>query len=70
MALSLTLSSALGQQSPLHYVCKQAQNTLVIDGEANETDWHSANWSSLFVDIEGDKKPQTLLGYAGKNALG
>ena len=62
MALSLAWSPALGQQSPLHYVCKQAQNALVIDGEANETDWQSAAWTSLFIDIEGDKKPEPYLG--------
>lgn len=49
------------QQQPLHYVCQQAQGNLVIDGKANDPDWSSASWTSLFTDIEGDKKPGPYL---------
>lgn len=44
-------------QEPKSYVCYRCDENLVIDGEANESSWEKAEWTDLFVDIEGDLKP-------------
>lgn len=45
------------QEIPKKYVAHQTQETLEIDGKADELSWKKAPWSNLFIDIEGDKKP-------------
>jgi len=42
---------------PRQYVCYRASEPLNIDGELDEKSWQNAPWTELFVDIEGDKKP-------------
>lgn len=42
---------------PLTYVAHKTSETIVIDGKADETSWKNAQWSSDFIDIEGDKTP-------------
>ncbi len=43
--------------APETYVCYRAEKTLEIDGKADEVAWQAAEWTDLFVDIEGDRKP-------------
>ena len=43
---------------PLTYLCKETKSVLSIDGKLDEVDWEKAPWTSLFVDIEGSKKPK------------
>ena len=42
---------------PNHYIATKATNNIVIDGQANETDWQSAEFSAPFIDIEGVEIP-------------
>lgn len=46
---------------PLHYSCLKAEGSLKIDGLADDPDWQNTSWTSLFVDIEGDKRPKPYL---------
>jgi len=46
---------------PLHYICYQSEEALVIDGKLEETAWQKAQYSQRFLDIEGTKKPQPFL---------
>jgi hypothetical protein len=45
--------------SPNRYVCRHAESAgpVVIDGRLDEAAWSAAEWSSYFVDIEGDVRP-------------
>ncbi|WP_229238563.1 carbohydrate-binding family 9-like protein [Dyadobacter sp. Leaf189] len=45
---------------PKSYDCYQPDKKIVIDGKLNEGSWKKAAWTSLFEDIEGDKKPKPL----------
>ena len=47
--------------APLHYVCFRTTSRLNIDGQLNDPDWKTAQWTSDFVDIEGDLKPRPRL---------
>jgi len=42
---------------PKHYICYKTTQNLCIDGLINEREWLNAEWTDLFIDIEGDKKP-------------
>ncbi|GAB3653260.1 carbohydrate-binding family 9-like protein [Echinicola sediminis] len=43
-----------------HYVAYRSTESLTMDGKMDEPSWLSAEWSDLFIDIEGDKKPKPL----------
>ena len=43
---------------PEHYIVTKTQDTLVIDGLANEGSWKNASFSDDFMDIEGVKIPK------------
>jgi len=43
--------------APETYLVERSLSALEIDGELNEDSWNHADWSSPFVDIEGDAKP-------------
>lgn len=45
--------------NPQKYICYRSEN-IVIDGELDEDSWINAEWTSDFVDIEGDIKPAPL----------
>ena len=45
--------------NPQKYICYRGEN-IDIDGELNEDSWINAEWTSDFVDIEGDVKPAPL----------
>ena len=42
---------------PKHYVCYYTDEQIFIDGNLDKKVWQQAEWTDLFVDIEGDKKP-------------
>ena len=44
--------------APRRYVAYRAPSALALDGKLNEPAWTAAAWSELFVDIEGDSRPQ------------
>lgn len=58
----LKLCASFGQinPAPLQYHCFRTSEPLKIDGKLSENAWQKAQWTSLFVDIEGDKKPKPL----------
>jgi hypothetical protein len=43
---------------PLHYVCYQAPDSIVVDGKLDDAAWATTAWSTDFVDIEGEYKPK------------
>ncbi len=43
---------------PKRYQCYRADGPLVIDGIIDPKEWAHAPWTDLFVDIEGNVKPQ------------
>ena len=43
--------------APKTYVCQQPIDSMTIDGLDNERSWQNLEWSSDFVDIEGQLKP-------------
>lgn len=44
--------------APLGYVCLKTPKPPKIDGKLDDVAWQAAEWTSDFVDIEGDKKPK------------
>ncbi|WP_229252777.1 carbohydrate-binding family 9-like protein [Dyadobacter helix] len=45
---------------PKNYVCYQPKSKIIIDGKLDEKSWKQAEWTDLFEDIEGPKKPAPL----------
>jgi hypothetical protein len=43
---------------PETYICLSTSEKLNFDGKGSETAWINAQWTDLFVDIEGDLKPK------------
>lgn len=43
--------------SPKHYMCRQTDEPLILDGRLDKPFWERAEWTEDFVDIEGDTKP-------------
>ncbi len=54
--LSIDLSSEL--VTPNHYIVTKNNKQINVDGVADETSWGRAEFSDLFIDIEGEKKPK------------
>ena len=46
---------------PRHYVAYRSAGEMTIDGKLDEPSWQRAEWTSPFVDIEGDHKPSPWL---------
>lgn len=44
--------------TPKGYVCRRAQTAPPMDGRLDHSVWEAADWTDLFVDIEGDAKPR------------
>ncbi|MFZ9029201.1 MAG: family 10 glycosylhydrolase, partial [Crocinitomicaceae bacterium] len=42
---------------PKHYVANKVSEKITFDGVADESCWQTIEWTDLFQDIEGDKKP-------------
>ncbi len=57
--LVAVISSGSWTQDPIpkSYICYKALDPIIIDGELMDPSWQKAQWTDLFVDIEGDKKP-------------
>lgn len=53
-----TLPSVAQLPPPLSYECHRASGPIHIDGKLDDAAWQKAQWTSDFVDIEGDKKPR------------
>ena len=51
---------------PLCYTAQRATGDITIDGKLDEPSWQRANWTSSFVDIEGDKRPKPRLATRAK----
>jgi hypothetical protein len=47
----------VGEYAPQSYVAYRALDSLDIDGRLDEPSWQRAEWTDLFVDIEGEAKP-------------
>jgi hypothetical protein len=45
---------------PKGYVCYRAAKPITVDGDLTEAAWDVAPWTDAFVDIEGDKQPNSL----------
>ncbi|MBD8491132.1 carbohydrate-binding family 9-like protein [Echinicola sp. CAU 1574] len=60
LILAPSILSAQDLANRKHYVAHQTTGPLEMDGKLQEEDWQAAEWSDLFVDIEGDKKPAPL----------
>lgn len=43
---------------PKHYIVTRTQDSLIIDGLANERSWQNAKFTDDFIDIEGEKIPK------------
>lgn len=43
--------------SPESYICYKTYQQEIVDGDIYSPQWEKAEWTKLFVDIEGDKKP-------------
>jgi hypothetical protein len=44
--------------APRRYVSYRASSRITVDGKLSEPSWAAAPWSELFIDIEGDSRPQ------------
>ncbi len=44
-----------------HYCAPKSIQSVIIDGENTQSEWDNAQWSDLFVDIEGDLKEKPYL---------
>ncbi|WP_028609419.1 carbohydrate-binding family 9-like protein [Paenibacillus harenae] len=44
--------------APKSYICRRAQEPLVLDGRLDKPFWAAADWTDEFVDIEGDRRPK------------
>ncbi|MFL9831626.1 carbohydrate-binding family 9-like protein [Flavobacterium sp. ST-87] len=54
----LGFAQANGEMIPQKYVAYKTSETIVIDGEASESAWDKAEWTTSFIDIEGIIKPK------------
>nr|WP_308813194.1 carbohydrate-binding family 9-like protein [Aestuariibaculum sp. M13] len=43
---------------PRQYIAYKTSESISIDGMGSEASWDKAEWTDLFIDIEGDKKPK------------
>jgi hypothetical protein len=59
---NLTLNNSIEEDTSLikSYAVKYSSKSIQIDGKLSDPAWKLAQWTNLFVDIEGDKKPKPL----------
>ncbi len=43
---------------PKHYIVSKTDESIIIDGIANESSWKKAEYTDKFIDIEGVKQPR------------
>lgn len=59
LALLIFLGAPLfAQKFPERYIAYAATDSIYVDGKDTEASWQDADWSGLFIDIEGKKKPK------------
>lgn len=59
LLLLFTLPGFLGaQKTPRTYIANKTNDTILINGRADEEAWQKAHYSKIFIDIEGEKKPK------------
>lgn len=44
---------------PNSYVCYRAPHTVHVDGQIYTNEWEATPWTTYFVDIQGDNRPET-----------
>ncbi len=52
--------------TPKRYVCFKISSPIQFDGKLDEASWEKAEWTPLFVDIEGDIKPRPFFNTKAK----
>ena len=55
-ALSIDVSKDI--VIPKHYIITKISDKIIIDGNADESNWESAKFSDTFIDIEGFNTPK------------
>lgn len=59
LAILIFLGAPLfAQKLPEKYIAYAATDSIYVDGKDTEASWQKANWSGLFIDIEGKMKPK------------
>ena len=53
-------------QGPNYYFCHHVRSPIQVDGRIMEAGWERAQWTDLFVDIEGPGKPAPRYGTSVK----
>ena len=46
------------EYKPKHYICYKSDSPILIDGKLDDGSWENAQWTDLFIDIEGNLKPK------------
>ena len=54
--LYLGCAAAAAQETPKKYTAFKVLDSLIVDGLDTEKSWQNAEWSDVFIDIEGGKK--------------
>lgn len=57
MSTAVSAQEILRDFDPKTYIVYRAQDSLLIDGKADERYWQQASWTDDFVDIEGNNQP-------------
>lgn len=57
MLLFAWCSFSMAQKTPRTYIANKTYDTIIVNGKADEVAWNKAQWSNVFIDIEGKKKP-------------
>ena len=48
----------MSEKTPKNYIAYKTLESIVIDGDDSDVSWDKAEWSDVFIDIEGVKKPK------------
>ncbi|MEO9894547.1 carbohydrate-binding family 9-like protein [Aurantibacter sp.] len=56
--LQTVFSPLTAQDLPRSYIAQKTSANIIIDGKAEETAWTTADWTSNFIDIEGEVQPK------------
>ena len=46
------------EYKPKHYISYKSDSPILIDGKLDDGSWENAQWTDLFIDIEGNLKPK------------
>src|SRR3954471_9363760 len=56
--LCAVASTTAGVTAPFSYECRRASGPILVDGKLDDEAWKQAQWTSDFVDIEGERQPR------------